>query len=909
MSENTYSLIVQRDSKTDSLTIDVAAGDAPRSEFTRVLNGLTEEEAIKRRDNLLADFQSHGKLWNMYENGERALPTADERANIIRNHEGDEKYTEKLTNYINRQGKTPPFITVLETPYVLKMVGVKAQDVTIAPSVINKCMATEETDKIKHPHGLSFDVMSKLAEELRNPVMIMNSATQPNSLVAVTSLKDNDKNNIIVSLANDTRNGLEICAISSSYGKDKIQNFIKNNLDKIIAYNKEKTNEVLGSEHLLRTEQVRRGGGKPESIISFDNSIAYSLKSVNGFLKENIEKISEPQKKQADERGGNIEYKYIPQKTYVKTDLGTAAKLAERLNAEGIKHSYILRGEKNEGTVTVGAADIALAETYAKQINPAFMPKNVKEKLSFDEILNHFSNVKAVSPTQHAANCPCCSDTKQHLYIKLDETNGNVLLDCKKGCSTADITAAAGLKMPNLFTEQTARPEAASRSSGKSAEAPPNREASKPEPEKQESPIFHWRNYNYTDEKGAALYQKSVAVRENGDKFATWKHRDDNGDWVKGLNGGKPPLYQQTNLINNDKVYIVEGEKDVRTMEKLGLPAVCSPHGSNWDARFTPLFEGKDVVVVTDNDTPEAHPKSKIPPGVKYGEDIFESLQGIAKSVKIIPAEEISLTPLKEGGDISDIAENVAPDALKRLIELAEQQLDPSRLPDEPTAPAVPEQIPGEEVSAPARTDDNIEKENLSVKPTDINQNHKGENSMDISKENAKSIEELKTQFSQINLEITPEIIEKAKIKAEYKENFEEFSKTNGIEEALTEYQGYLEHYGPSEAYMKIMDGMSDEAEYMTDKKELAFWEIRCSLYDTFDKEAQKAYQKIRERLTNLREEKEAVKSSAPPPQPRKRIDFSKIDRVREPSPGDAKEAPDKPERNTRTDKNDRDEL
>jgi 5S rRNA maturation endonuclease (ribonuclease M5) len=347
----------------------------------------------------------------------------------------------------------------------------------------------------------------------------------------------------------------------------------------------------------------------------------------------------------------NTSYKQIADIRHIKTNHDTAQKIADKLATDGVKFSSVLRQDKT-ATVAIGETDYNSALNYAQLIDPKLAPPR---KLTFNEILSHFANVTSKPNGQHMANCPSCrGDSKQHLYIKHDEHTGRVMLDCKHGCQYWEVAQAANLQESDLFTEHN-------RNYNRGTYTPRQKSAPIPKEKTPESPIIGWKNYNYTDMNGAKLYQKGVAYRENGDKFAAWKRYGENGEFLKGLDGAKPPLFQQHNL-RHDKVYIVEGEKDVQTMQKLGLPAVCSPHGSNWSDGYAPQFAGKEVVVITDNDTP----------GKNYGRDIENSLEGVAKGVTVIPAETL-MQGLKQGGDITDVLETLkSPNAVRDLISRAE---------------------------------------------------------------------------------------------------------------------------------------------------------------------------------------------------------------------------------------------
>ncbi len=165
--------------------------------------------------------------------------------------------------------------------------------------------------------------------------------------------------------------------------------------------------------------------------------------------------------------------------------------------------------------------------------------------------------------------------------------------------------------------------------------------------------VYH--NMNHDQIATKTIYRKS-----DGSKTAIW-HRYEGNTLVKGLNGLKMPLYHVYNLTDNTKpVFIVEGEKDVETMEKLGYIATTSPNGagSHWRKDYIEYFRGFDVIILADNDEV----------GLKYGTEIAENIIQTARSVKLVPSKALYV-PLKPKGDISDIVECIGSAKATQLIE------------------------------------------------------------------------------------------------------------------------------------------------------------------------------------------------------------------------------------------------
>lgn len=142
--------------------------------------------------------------------------------------------------------------------------------------------------------------------------------------------------------------------------------------------------------------------------------------------------------------------------------------------------------------------------------------------------------------------------------------------------------------------------------------------------------------YDYKDEQGNLLFQ---TVRYEPKDFRQ-RRPDGNGGWTWNLNGTRLVPYHLPEIIKAPQVIIVEGEKGADGLRDIGLPATCSPLGAGkWRAEYNPFFEGKEVVVLPDNDEV----------GRKHALTIARNLKGLATKIKII-----NLPGLPEKGDIAD---------------------------------------------------------------------------------------------------------------------------------------------------------------------------------------------------------------------------------------------------------------
>jgi 5S rRNA maturation endonuclease (ribonuclease M5) len=227
------------------------------------------------------------------------------------------------------------------------------------------------------------------------------------------------------------------------------------------------------------------------------------------------------------------------------------------------------------------------------------------------ELLSHLQGVK-ISGKGWTAFCPAHEDKKKQ-SLSVSEADGKILLHCFTGCPNEAITGALNLKVSDLFLTEEKLP------SGKKKEV---------------------AVYRYDDENKNYLYE--VVRYEPKDFRPRVKQAD--GSFKYSLEGVRRVPYRLPELLKSDQVIIVEGEKDVHSLNNLEFTATTTQGGANaWRPEYTDCLTGKDIIIIPDLDQP----------GQKYAEIVSRSLHGKAKSTKIImlPLGEIQD---KHGKDVSD---------------------------------------------------------------------------------------------------------------------------------------------------------------------------------------------------------------------------------------------------------------
>ena len=216
--------------------------------------------------------------------------------------------------------------------------------------------------------------------------------------------------------------------------------------------------------------------------------------------------------------------------------------------------------------------------------------------MTLQELSRHFNVSRRISNTSYQCKCPVHSDSKASLTIS--ENKGKLLIHCHAGCETRDILEEVGLTFQDLGNYQLPKwKERLEFGQGKRIEAV----------------------YDYRTANGRYLYSK---VRFEGKiiRYVTIDRKNDAYSYCKTKDIAT--LYRLPELIKAVRdgypVYIVEGEKDVETLRKLGYTATTAGGVKDWRNEYAAYFTGARVVILPDNDKPGLELKDRIMKGLKH---------------------------------------------------------------------------------------------------------------------------------------------------------------------------------------------------------------------------------------------------------------------------------------------------
>jgi len=260
--------------------------------------------------------------------------------------------------------------------------------------------------------------------------------------------------------------------------------------------------------------------------------------------------------------------------------------------------------------------------------------------------------------------CPAHDDHSPSLSIA-QGAGGQILLHCFAGCTFEEIVHSANLNPVNLFPDEdvagsgdghiSSLPNRCARTSGRA------KESKKRDTKSSWNPFNDGKEtavYPYEDENGETVFEViRFEVREDHPSYPdkTFRQRVPGKGWGRSRHGVEPILFRLPRVLKavalGGVVYVCEGEKDVLTLEELGLTATCNAGGAGkWKEQYAECLARAHVVVIPDRDRA----------GEEHAATVARSCHKGATSVRVLrlpdlaPKEDIT-DWMEEGRTVEDL--------------------------------------------------------------------------------------------------------------------------------------------------------------------------------------------------------------------------------------------------------------
>lgn len=140
---------------------------------------------------------------------------------------GQSEYMKQIYDVMTGNFDDKNVVGLGKTPDILQKYGAKNIEMTMKPSVVRKIAYPTNYLGLKQGHNLGFYALEQLPQQLANPVAILKSYTQPNSMVIITEMIDVDNRPVIVPIHLDKNGNIGVSnEVASVYGKRTFDNMV-----------------------------------------------------------------------------------------------------------------------------------------------------------------------------------------------------------------------------------------------------------------------------------------------------------------------------------------------------------------------------------------------------------------------------------------------------------------------------------------------------------------------------------------------------------------------------------------------------------------------------------------------------------------------------------------------------------
>lgn len=258
-----------------------------------------------------------------------------------------------------------------------------------------------------------------------------------------------------------------------------------------------------------------------------------------------------------------------------------------------------------------------------------------------------------------------CHDGDSPDTVSVRRGDGKVDIHCHKCDGDDDFLAAIGWTARDLYDEPLEGREGRQE---RPTMPPKPRPAPAAPKERRKAPgrfIGEVCRYDYLDETGTLLYQVVRIEKPGGGK--TFKQVSSDGYY--GIDGIRRVLYRLPQVVAAAQaggiITVAEGERDVHTLEKLGVVATTMPGGTGmgWTDDYTQSLKGAaEVIVIADNDRLAGNDHDK---GFEHAEKVAASLDRHGLAYRVLTSDRAKdiTDHIAAGGTLTDLVPVQAPPA------------------------------------------------------------------------------------------------------------------------------------------------------------------------------------------------------------------------------------------------------
>ena len=202
-------------------------------------------------------------------------------------------FSEQIDKYVENKLPSGDFLYLGETPTILKKIGLNNEEMVLKQGKL-KSIIKESGDSTDQMHGLPIETIKKIPEAIANPLNILQSSSNKDSIVVITDLADTNERPIIASIEvnyNGQIGNIDFLSnrLTSAYGKNNYDRFMKTEIAKgnLLYDIDEGIIKELPTTRLQLPKGISSSVDTNNNISTINNSISQNNNSVKNTTTDN----------------------------------------------------------------------------------------------------------------------------------------------------------------------------------------------------------------------------------------------------------------------------------------------------------------------------------------------------------------------------------------------------------------------------------------------------------------------------------------------------------------------------------------------------------------------------------------------------------------------------------------------
>lgn len=202
-------------------------------------------------------------------------------------------FSEQIDKYVENKLPSGDFLYLGETPTILKKIGLNNEEMVLKQGKL-KSIIKESSDGTDQMHGLPIETIKKIPEAIANPLNVLQSSSNKDSIVVITDLADTNERPIIASIEvnyNGQIGNIDFLSnrLTSAYGKNNYDRFMKTEIAKgnLLYDIDEGIIKELPTTRLQLPKGISSSVDTNNNISTVNNSISQNNNSVKNTITDN----------------------------------------------------------------------------------------------------------------------------------------------------------------------------------------------------------------------------------------------------------------------------------------------------------------------------------------------------------------------------------------------------------------------------------------------------------------------------------------------------------------------------------------------------------------------------------------------------------------------------------------------